>query len=82
MILKRQRSFKLAEPCATRACKTEEVAGAIAAFAGGFAAGQKAAVCAGGLPKLTHLLSSECPAVQDKVLSALLVRTMHLGLIA
>ena len=60
---------------ASRACKREEVAEATAAFASGFPPGQRAVVGAGGLPKLTQLLMSAPPRLQNKALSALLVRT-------
>ena len=49
------------------------MAGAIAAFASGYSPGQRAIVGAGGLPKLTQLLTSHSPAVLNKTLSALLV---------
>ena len=74
--LNRHQSLEPAEEGAVEACKEEEVAGAIAAFASGYSPGQRAVVGAGGLPKLTQLLTSASPAVQDKVLSALLVRIM------
>ena len=75
--LKRLQSVETAEPSNPRACKREEVAGAIAAFASSFPPGQRAVVGAGGLPKLTQLLASALPGVQDKALSALLVRALH-----
>jgi len=72
--LKRRQSFQLAKPSAANVCKKEDVAAAIAAFAGGYHPGQKAIVKSDGLPKLTRLLTSASPAVQDKALSAMLVR--------
>lgn len=71
--LKRQQSFQLAKPSPVKASKKGEVAGLIAAFAGGFVPAQKAMMNADGLPKLTQLLTSASLDVQDKALSALLV---------
>ena len=70
-------SVEPAEEGAPEACKEEEVAGAIAAFTSGYSPGQRAIVGAGGLPKLTQLLTSDSPAVQDKALSALLVSLVN-----
>lgn len=72
---RRQQSFQLATAAPKRACKKAEAAAAIAAFAADFHPGQKAVVAADGLPKLTQLLTSASPAVQDSALSALLVRS-------
>ena len=76
--LKRQQSFQLAKPSPVKTSKKGEVAGLIAAFAGGFAPAQRAMVNADGLPKLTHLLTSASLDVQDKALSALLVSLLLL----
>ena len=70
----RRQTFQLAKPSAASVCKKENVAAAIAAFARGYHPGQKAIVKSDGLPKLTRLLTSALPDVQDKALSAMLVR--------
>ena len=54
-------------------CKQADVAATIAAFATNFVRGQKAIVTASGLSKLTQLLFSVSPSVQEKALCALLV---------
>ena len=54
-------------------CKQADVAATIAAFATDFVRGQKAIVSASGLSKLTQLLFSASPSVQEKALCALLV---------
>ena len=74
--LKRQQSSELAKPSASQGCESEELAGAIAALASSYPPGQRAVVGAGGLPKLTQLLASGSPGVQDKALSALLVHAL------
>ena len=54
-------------------CRQAEVAATITAFATNFARGQKAIVSASGLSRLTQLLFSSRPSVQEKALCALLV---------
>lgn len=74
--LKRQQSEGLQptkELASEGICRQADVAATIAAFATNFVRGQKAIVSASGLSKLTQLLFSASPSVQEKALCALLV---------